>query len=114
MGLVPDEKVEEVSEKIRKKFGDKVIVNSGAPCLIEVINPDCCKGEAVKFLSARYGIPESEIITMGDSTNDLTLIAVGYGVAVGNAREELKKAAKEITVPFEEDPVAEIIYKYCL
>ena len=114
MELCDEENVEPISKKIQEKFGDKILVNSGAKCLIEVINPEHSKGKAVKRLAEHYGIKEDEIITMGDSTNDITMIEVGYGIAVGDGNEELKKHAKEVTVEFEKDPVAEILKKYCL
>ena len=52
---------------------------------------------------------------MGDSTNDIELIkGEWHGVAVGDAREELKAVAKEITVPYSEQPIKYLLEKYCL
>ena len=45
-----------------------------------------------------YGIPMSETLAFGDNYNDIHLLAeVGYGVAVANAREEVKAVAQEVT-----------------
>ena len=41
------------------------------------------------------------------------LKAAGLGIAVANAREEVKKAADYVTVSNDEDAVAEIINKFC-
>ena len=89
--------------------------NSGAKCLLEAINPDCGKDNAVRFLAKHFGVPLSETITVGDSTNDIPLLSgEWHGVAVGDGKEELKKVAKEITVPFKEKPVLHLLKKYCL
>ena len=62
-----------------------------------------------------YGIPLEEVLTIGDSTNDIDLL-VGpwHGVCVGDGKEELKAVADEITLPFKDKPVKTIIEKYCL
>jgi Cof subfamily protein (haloacid dehalogenase superfamily) len=92
-----------------------LMFNSGAECLLEAINPEHAKGNAVRVLANHYGIPLDQVITVGDSTNDIGLV-VGewHGVAVGDGREELKRVAKEVTVPFNEKPVKHLLEKYCL
>lgn len=48
-----------------------------------------------------------DVAAFGDNYNDIDMIsAVGYGVAVGNAREELKAVASHITTHHKEDGVA--------
>ena len=107
--------VRAVTELNKKHQGRGVQFNSGAPCLLEAVNPSCTKGNAVRFIADHYGIPYEQVITVGDSTNDIDLI-VGewHGVAVGNAKEELKRVAKEVTVPFEQKPIKHLLEKYCL
>ena len=98
-----------------EKYKGKLIVDSGGPSLAEFVNPACSKGASVRFLSSYYGIDDSGIIAVGDSTNDIELISGGwYGVAVGDAKEELKKYAKEITVDYKNHPVKFLLEKYCL
>lgn len=61
------------------------------------------------------GIEMSEVIAMGDSMNDLTMIrAAGLGVAMGNAQDELKANADLVTVTNNEHGVAKIIHEYIL
>lgn len=114
-GICDVETAKRLTEKYNEIYKDKLIINNGSPKLIEVINPDCSKGFAVKFLSEYYGVPFDKIITVGDSTNDIELVkGEWYGVAVGDAREELKAVAKEITVPYKDKPVKVLLEKYCL
>ena len=110
-------------EKIKvgvKKYSEKykntnLLFNSGANYLLECINKEYTKGRAVKFLSEYFNVPLSEVITVGDSTNDIPLLdGEWHGVAVGDAKEELKKVAKEITVDFKDKPILHLLKKYCL
>jgi hydroxymethylpyrimidine pyrophosphatase-like HAD family hydrolase len=49
----------------------------------------------------------SEVVAFGDNYNDIELLeAVGWGVAVANAKEEVKAVAQEITLHHREDGVA--------
>lgn len=84
--------------------------------ILEISASDSSKGTGLKRLCEITGIPVANSIGAGDEENDLPLIkAAGLGVAMANAREEVKKAADVVT---EHDNnhggIAEIIYKYIL
>ncbi len=114
--LGDDVVVNQTADRLNAKYkGEGIKFNSGAKCLLEAINPDCSKGFAVRYIADYYGVPLDQVITVGDSTNDIDLL-VGpwYGVAVGDGREELKAVADEITVPFKDKPVKTLLEKYCL
>lgn len=73
------------------------------------------KGEAVLELSEYYGFSKDEVMTVGDSENDLSMIqAVENSVAMGNALEIIKKNAKYITKTNDEMGVSHIIEKVVL
>lgn len=109
------EKIYQLTQKFQERYGSQLVVNNGSDRLIEIIDPRYSKGSSVRFLSKYYDIPFEQIIAVGDSTNDIELVkGEWHGVAVGDAREELKKVAKEITVPFKQDPVKVLLEKYCL
>ena len=111
--VVPEELTDEVAEKLSKKYQGKYTVNSGAKRLIEIIRPDLNKGYAVRRIAEYYGVNLNKVLTVGDSTNDLLLIdGEWHGVAVGDASEQLKKVAKEITVAYSGNPVKVLIEKY--
>lgn len=97
------------------KFGYEAVFNSGAKDVFETVNKFSTKATDVKIISEKYNIPFEKIMTVGDSTNDLEMIdGEWYGVAVGNAKEEVKKVAKEITISFEDQPIKFLLEKYCL
>ena len=52
-------------------------------------------------------------MAFGDGYNDLSMIAyAGLGVAMGNAVEELKQKADQVTRSNDEDGIAVILEKY--
>lgn len=62
------------------------------------VQPACAgKAEAFRVLEARYGIPKSRVVCVGDAGNDLPmLLEAGLGVAMGNATPDAKSAARRI------------------
>ena len=112
--LTSAEKVKEIVEKYNDIYGGKgAVFNSGYKYMAEVVSPDYAKGEAVRFLSKYYDISLDKIITVGDSTNDYSLLSgEWHGVCVGDGHEDLKKIAKEITVPLKDKPIKTLIEKY--
>lgn len=55
------------------------------------------KAEALRVLQARHGIPPERVVAVGDAGNDLTILrAAGLGVAMGNATDDAKEAAKRV------------------
>ncbi|GAA0879889.1 Cof-type HAD-IIB family hydrolase [Algoriphagus jejuensis] len=60
-----------------------------------------------KILAHEYEFGMEDVIAFGDNYNDIDLLqSVGWGVAVGNARAEVKAVAKEVTLHHKEDGVA--------
>ena len=58
-----------------------------------------------------YGLSKDEAIAFGDGRNDIEMLeAVGTGVAMGNAIDEVKARADVTCKSVEEDGV----YHYCL
>ena len=107
----PSDPATEVFEFIGQNFGDKVLVNSGASFIIEIVSKKYSKEEASKLIAKELGVSEEETLTIGDSTNDISLLKFGYGVAVASGTEELKMVAKYIAPPIQELPVKCIIEK---
>ena len=60
---------------------------------------------------AYYGLDKSEAIAFGDGNNDIEMLeAVGWGLAMANASDELKAIADEVIGHVAEEG----IYQYCL
>lgn len=73
------------------------------------------KGKALLKLAEHFGIDPAQTMAIGDNLNDLDLLsAAGLGVAMGNARPELKAVAGAVTSTNAEDGVARAIERYIL
>ena len=81
----------------------------------EVMNSGVSKGNAVKILADYYGISSEQVICIGDSENDLSMIKfAGLGVAMENGSKLVKDAAQYITASNNGDGVAKVIEKFVL
>lgn len=82
---------------------------------IEITLKGINKASGLMFLSQHLKIPAQDMIAIGDSENDLSMIKyVGHGIAMGNAMDSVKKVADEIIKTNDEDGVAEAIEKFIL
>ncbi len=82
---------------------------------IEVNAAGVNKGRALVRLGERLGIRREEIMAFGDGSNDLKMLKeVGTGVAMENAKDEVKEAADYIAGLNDEDGVAKFIEAYVL
>lgn len=82
---------------------------------IEVMSNEVSKGNAVSKLAEKFNIDKSEIITIGDNENDISMIEyAGLGVAMGNAEQCLKDKANYVTGDYMCDGVAQVIEKFIL
>ena len=81
---------------------------------LEVVSKNVSKAEMLKVLCDKNKINLKNVLSIGDNYNDLGMIkSSGYGVAVGNAVDELKQNAKLVVRSNNEDGFAEAI-KYFL
>lgn len=77
---------------------------------IDIIPSNGGKGMGIASVLEYYGIDKSEALAFGDGNNDIEMLqAVGTGVAMGNASEDLKAVADYICKDVSEDG----IYWYC-
>lgn len=110
-----EEKVPEILKDLQEKFGHKFRINTSKPFIIEIISKTMSKAKAVDFIAERNGISLDEVICVGDSENDLPMIEhAGLGVAVGNAKENVKQAADLVVPSCDDDGVAWLIDNVCL
>lgn len=82
---------------------------------LEVTDRSANKGDALLFLADYLSIPHAEVMAIGDSGNDYSLLSkAGYSVAMGNASEAIKAIADTVTASNEEDGVALILERLAL
>jgi len=84
-----------------------------AEYFVDVTHSEASKGHVVKYLSARTNIPTSEIATIGDMHNDLSMFAVsGLSIAMGNADDEVQAAASEVTTSNDDEGFAHAVTRF--
>ncbi|MBM6507230.1 MULTISPECIES: Cof-type HAD-IIB family hydrolase [Staphylococcus] len=80
-------------------FNEEIDVTTSKPFFLEFMARDVSKGNAITALCEKLDIPLEEVIAFGDSLNDQSMLdVVGYAVAMGNASDELKEKADEVTL----------------
>jgi hydroxymethylpyrimidine pyrophosphatase-like HAD family hydrolase len=78
-----------------------------APWFYEGTIKGVSKLSALEHACDKLGIDRREVMAFGDAQNDMSMLAfAGYGVAMGNACDELKAMADEITATNNEDGIA--------
>ena len=108
----PD-RISRYEKELPKIFPDLYIVKS-TPCFLEFSNTEASKKCAVEFLQKHWGLKKEEILTIGDQNNDIALLqAGGVKIAMGNATEELKSIADDITDTVYNNGFVKAIEKYC-
>lgn len=73
------------------------------------------KGNGLKKLTEHLGFTMNDVMALGDSDNDLTMLEMsGLGIAMGNAEEYIKEIADECTLTNIEFGVAHSIKQHLL
>jgi len=105
----------DIFDDIKEKFKDEVDVTSSLENNIEICDINANKGKTLLKLAEMIGIKPEEIMAFGDGGNDISMLeSVGFGVAMGNARDKVKAAAKYVTDDSLNDGVAAAIEKFIL
>jgi Cof subfamily protein (haloacid dehalogenase superfamily) len=99
----------------REEFSHDVTAAQSQPYYLDVTHPAANKGEVVQFLSSRYGIPASQVATIGDMPNDVLMFAhSGLSIAMGNASSEVQRAARMVTTSDRDEGFANAVERYVL
>ena len=114
MCMGPADEIDALQNELTNNFADQVHAYRSKDTYLEIAPRAISKATALELLlKARFDIDMQEVMAFGDNYNDIDMLqAVGLGIAVGNAREEVKAIAKDITLKSIEDGVAVAIEKY--
>ncbi|MFC2021686.1 Cof-type HAD-IIB family hydrolase [Chloroflexota bacterium] len=82
---------------------------------INVVDPDVSKGKALEALASFLGIALTEVIAIGDGTNDISLLSkAGLAIAMGNAPDEVKAVADYVTLDIDHNGMAAAVERFLL
>jgi 5-amino-6-(5-phospho-D-ribitylamino)uracil phosphatase len=103
LGIVaPPDEAKRVHEELERRFGERVFclrifVPQASVEVLEIFDPAVNKWEGISHVARHHGVEPEQIIAIGDDVNDLPMLTrAGLGVAMGNARDEIKAAAKQV------------------
>lgn len=105
----------ECEADLAARLGDRASAHRSQRYYLDVTPPGVDKGSLVDALARALGIGPEAIVTLGDMANDIALFRrSGFPVAMGNAAQDVKDAAKAVTLSNEEDGFAQAIERYVL
>lgn len=98
--------LEQIRHHLKKEEG--ISIASSASTNLELTHEMAQKGSALMEYAIKSKIHPREILALGDSENDLSMLGlpIGYSVAMENASEAVKRCARITTRTNEEDGVA--------
>ena len=104
-----------IEAEAQRTFGTRTTVARSQSYYLDFVAPGIDKGTAVRELSGATGIPLAEIATLGDMENDVPMFhQTAFSIAMGNANEAVKSAARETTLSNDEDGFANAVERLIL
>jgi Cof subfamily protein (haloacid dehalogenase superfamily) len=108
MCMGPESEIAVMAKQLHEKHGEDIHVYYSRSTYLELAPKSISKASALELVMKKvYDIPMSCVMAFGDNYNDVDMLrSVGLGIAVENAREEVKGVAKKITTKSIDDGVA--------
>jgi hydroxymethylpyrimidine pyrophosphatase-like HAD family hydrolase len=107
--------LDRIQATLDKRFAERVfyhriVVPHAGVELLEAFDPSVNKWEGILHVARQHGIQPDEIVAIGDDMNDLHMIEqAGLGVAMGNARPEVRTIADRVIGTNADDGLAEFL-----
>lgn len=116
VGVSDDEDVvARAAATAREELGEHVSAWRSQPYYLDITHPLANKGAVAQLLARRHGLSVDEIATIGDMPNDVLMFAhSGLSIAMGNASDEVQKAARRVTGTNDDDGFAQAVHHYVL
>lgn len=104
------ERIAALYEDTKALFAGRASLTCSKPYFLECNPLRATKGNALRWCGTHFGFTMDELLTFGDSLNDVSMLeAAGTGVAMGNAREDVKAMGFPVCLTNDEDGVARYI-----
>lgn len=105
MCMGPPQTITDIQTSARQRFPDLEFVRSGST-MLEVLCKGASKLTAMGCIQDYCRVDLEKIVAIGDYYVDIDMIRnAGLGIAMGNAPEEVKQAAKRVTTSCEDEGV---------
>lgn len=101
--------------RLRREFGEELSLSCSLPNRLEITHRDANKGTAVLAIAATIEIAPQNIATAGDGENDILMFRnSGFSIAMGQAADEVRRAATQTTTSNSVDGLAWAIEQFLL
>ena len=109
MAMGDESQIDDIVDFLGNEYPNELHLYRSKSTYLEISPKSISKLTAIKFLlNQHFNFNLEDVIAYGDNFNDVEMLNhVGFGVAVGNARNEAKLVANHITALSIEDGVAE-------
>ncbi|MDH2997325.1 hydrolase [Pasteurellaceae bacterium LFhippo2] len=79
---------------------------------VDLLNKHNSKAKGIQDVMHHFGYTIDNAMAFGDGLNDLEMLEhSGFGVAMGNAEDEVKAVADYVTLPIEQDGILDALQK---
>lgn len=110
-----DERVARLLTEARSRFDGRASITCSKSWFLEFNPLRATKGNALRWCAEHFGFSLEETIAFGDSLNDVSMLtAAGRGIAMGNARDDVKAMGFETCGTNMQDGVACYIEEHVL
>lgn len=109
------ERIAQLLDEARALFAGRAMLTCSKPYFLECNPLRATKGNALRWCAEHFGFRMEELLAFGDSLNDVSMLeAAGTGVAMGNARADVKAMGFPTCRTNDEDGVANYIAEHVL
>lgn len=109
----PPEVAPGYEQELREMYQGIASVYRSEAFFIEIMPENVDKASSLDRMLESLGMTRENAICCGDGFNDISMIKyAGLGVAMGNAKPEVKEAADYVTATNDEDGIVEVIQKF--
>ena len=113
--IAEDEEADQIEQSWKAHFAGRLHIVRSHRWFVEGSPLGVSKGDALARLAAQWGIKPAAVMAIGDNDNDRSMLEwAGLGVAMGDARSDLKSIADYVAPPQAESGVAHVIHKFVL
>ena len=97
---------EPLKTQLPEPYRMNITLSSAEGDFADISDGSITKSSGIQRILDVYGASMKDAIGIGDSTNDLDMIrSCGLGIAMGNANEEVRRAADWVTAHIDEDGI---------
>lgn len=113
--MAPEERILEIRPDVEAELSSDCEITRASEGMLEVLPQGASKGRGVRKLLRQLNISPEAALACGDGENDVEMLQIcKHSVAMANAVDAAKKAAKYITATNDEDGVADVIERLIL